>query len=325
MSGTLSPQKWANFVSESYLDDFIAAGGSAVKFAVCYDVTIESCIELVAEAAVRRGFLVADIDARNTQIHQIERVFGSIAEQLPWRELVDQVLIGLAAAQGWHVPERFPAGESIAQQLGELNALGSDMVNLELRRSIRDGIMGDKRLAKDFRVAMTWLALARLGGGPREANDFERIGDWLAARVSRISVMKDYAIFNKITRANARYMLGSLLVWIRMSNRPGLVVNIDASRILESGSRHDGAINYSKAAILDAYEVFRQFIDATDEMESLLINIFVPPSFLDLETTGRGIGRYPALMYRVYDEIRDRQLANPLSALVRISRTKKAV
>jgi hypothetical protein len=325
MSGVLTPKKWAGFVSEFYLDDFIQGGGSAVKFAVCYDVPIESCSDLVAEAALRSNYLVTGIDARNTQVHQIERVFGSIAAQLSWRELVDDVVSGLVAAEGWKVPSRFDTAASIVEQLAELNQLSMDMVSMELRRSISSGIMGDRRLAKDFRVAMTRLAVARLVGGPKEAIDFERISDWLSANVSRISVMKEYTIYNKISRANARYMLGSLLVWLRMANRPGLVVNLDASRILETGSRDNGAINYSKAAILDAYEVFRQFIDATDEMDGLLINVFVPPQFLDLETTGRGIGRYPALMYRVYDEIRDRQLANPLSALVRLSMKKKIV
>ena len=325
MSGALTPKKWADFVSDFYLDDFIQGGGAAVKFVVVYDIPIESCSDLVAEAALRRNFLVTDIDARNTQIHQIERVFGSIASQLPWRELVDEVVSGLVAAEGWKVPARFDAADSIVEQLAELNQLGTDMVSMELRRSIGTGIMSDRRLAKDFRVAMTRLAVARLVGGPKEAIDFERVSDWLSANIGRISVMKDYTIFNKISRANARYMLGSLLVWLRMANRPGLVVNIDASRLLETGSRNSGAISYSKAAILDAYEVFRQFIDATDEMDGLLINVFVPPEFLDLETTGRGIGRYPALMYRVYDEIRDRQLANPLSALVRISMKKKTV
>lgn len=325
MSGALNPKEWVGFVSDCYLDDFIAGGGSAVKFVVCYDVETDACIDLVSEAALRRGFCVADIDSRRTQIHLIERVFGGIADQLQWPELVDEVVRALALAGGLKVPDLFRAEESIAEQLGALNQLDREMINLELRRAIRTGVMVDKQLAKDFRIAMTWLALARLGGGPKEAIDFEKITDWLGASISKISVMRDYSIFNKISRANARYMLGSLLVWIRMAKRPGLMVNINASRLMETGDRNSSAINYSKAAVLDAYEVFRQFIDATDEMEGLLINVFVPPTFLDLETTGRGIGRYPALMYRVYDEIRDRELANPLSALVRISDQKKTV
>lgn len=324
MSGALSPKKWSQFVSDFYLDDFVAGGGSAVKFVVCYDVPTRDCAELVAEAAVRRGFLVCDVDARTTQIHQIEKVFGRITQQLPWRELVDNVVAGFAKSYGWKTPDAFST-EPIAEQLDEENKLGVDIIKMELTRKFQDGIFKDRQLARDFRVAMTWLVLARLHGGTREEKDFETIGEWLAASLSQISAMKHYQIFNKLSRANARYMLGSLLAWVRRAGGPGLVVNIDASRLLEKSSSHDNAINYSKAALLDAYEVFRQFIDATDELEGLLLNVFVPPSFLDLETTGRGIGRYPALMYRVYDEVRDRELPNPLSALVRVSSTKKTV
>lgn len=324
MSGALSPKKWEQYVSDFYLDDFIAGGGSAVKFVVCYDTSVESCRKLVAGAAIRRDYLVVDVDARETRIHQIERVFGCLAGQLPWRELVDKVISGLAASYGWTTMDEFNPG-SIAEQLAEMNGLGVDIVKMQLTRSIQTDIFADRQLAKDFRVAMTWLAFARLQGGLKEETDFERIGEWLAADVSRISAMKAYLIFNKISRANARYMLGSLLAWIRMAGLPGLVVNIDASRLLETGISPGTGINYSKVALLDAYEVFRQFIDATDEMEGLLLNVFVPPTFLDLETSGRGIGRYPALMYRIYDEIRDRELANPLSALVRVSATKSTV
>jgi hypothetical protein len=46
--------------------------------------------------------------------------------------------------------------------------------------------------------------------------------------------------------------------------------------------------------------------------------VAAPMSFLDTNTKGRGLGRYPALYNRVYDEVRDRNLTNPLSALVRV-------
>jgi P-loop Domain of unknown function (DUF2791) len=325
MSGALKPDEWVTDVSRFYLDDFIAGGGSAVKFVVCYDdAPVSSTIEDVAEAAHQRGYLTAEVHAETTRIHQIERLFGAIADQLPWSDLVDGVLRAFATDKGWVVPDRFDA-RGLSEQLDELNDLGADLITMDLRRSVSNRIFRNRQFAKEFRVAMTWLAHARITGGPKEVTDFEYIGDWLGVRLHKISTMRDYMIFAKVNRANARHLLGSMLAWIRLSGPPGLVVNLDASRLLRTGFIRDGTINYSKAALLDAYEVLRQFIDATDDMEGLLLNIFVPPMFLDLETTGRGIGRYPALMYRVYDEIRDRQLANPLTALVRLSGTRDVV
>ena len=62
----------------------------------------------------------------------------------------------------------------------------------------------------------------------------------------------------------------------------------------------------------------REFVDATDDLENFLMVVAAPMSFLDTNTKGRGLGRYPALYNRVYDEVRDRNLTNPLSALVRV-------
>ena len=320
MSGALTLPQWVDCVSRFYLDDFIRGGGSAVKFIVCYDVEPQEAAREVAEAAYSRGFLTADVDSGKTRIHQIEQVFGRIADQLPWSELTDGVLRKLAVDQGWLVPDRFD-DRGVDQQLNELNSLDVGLINMGLQRSISNMIFSNRDFAKDYRVAMTWLARARIKGGPRVGADFQNISDWLGARVSRISSMRDYMIFNKVSRANARYLLASLLAWVRLSGRPGVVVNLDASRLLQANMSRDGSISYSKAALLDAYEVFRQFVDSTDELEGLLLNVFVPPSFLDLETRGRGMGRYPALMYRVYDEVRDRHLANPLTALVRLNST----
>jgi hypothetical protein len=39
------------------------------------------------------------------------------------------------------------------------------------------------------------------------------------------------------------------------------------------------------------------------------------------EDAGRGIGAYEALKFRIFDEIRDRTLVNPMASLARISET----
>jgi hypothetical protein len=73
---------------------------------------------------------------------------------------------------------------------------------------------------------------------------------------------------------------------------------------------------YTRAAMLDAYEMLRQFIDATDRMKGALVMVMPDAEFLDGD---RGIGTYDALRLRVYDEVRDSRLVNPMGALVRLS------
>jgi hypothetical protein len=69
--------------------------------------------------------------------------------------------------------------------------------------------------------------------------------------------------------------------------------------------------------VKDAYEVLRQFIDDTDEMEGLLVVILAPKEFLNDDK--RGLDCYSALKLRIWDEVRDRHRPNPLASLVRVS------
>jgi hypothetical protein len=80
---------------------------------------------------------------------------------------------------------------------------------------------------------------------------------------------------------------------------------------------------YSKAAVMDAYEVLRQLIDATDELEGLFVAVQLPPDLLTDE--GRGLPAYTALHLRVADEVRDRRRPNPYAALTRVGVRLEAI
>jgi hypothetical protein len=106
----------------------------------------------------------------------------------------------------------------------------------------------------------------------------------------------------------------------------GLVLQLDLGRLAEARrppAELRSGIYYSKAAVLDAYEVLRQFIDATDELRGVLILAIVPPELMTNET--RGLPEYAALHLRVADEVRDRRRANPFAALVRLEVRLEAV
>ena len=111
----------------------------------------------------------------------------------------------------------------------------------------------------------------------------------------------------------------SLAAWRARVTGSGLVLDIDLSRLavarrppLEQRTGH----YYSKAAVLDAYEVLRQLVDATDNLRGAFVAVTVPPELVTDDT--RGLPAYSALHLRVVDEIRDRRRANPFAALVRL-------
>ena len=96
-----------------------------------------------------------------------------------------------------------------------------------------------------------------------------------------ISTLKGALIFQKIARHNARHMLFSLSHWLRINGKSGLIVVIDIARYLIAtrSKNPDDGFFYSGSALLEAYEVLRQFIDGTDEMEGLLFIVLASKDF----------------------------------------------
>ena len=76
-------------------------------------------------------------------------------------------------------------------------------------------------------------------------------------------------------------------------------------------------------AVLDAYELLRQLIDATDDLVGMLVVAVIPPDLVSDEK--RGLPSYAALQLRVADEVRDRRRTNPFASLVRLDVRLEAV
>ena len=75
---------------------------------------------------------------------------------------------------------------------------------------------------------------------------------------------------------------------------------------------------YTRAMTMDHYELLREFIDDVDRLSGSLLVTLTDYTFVD-EQSARGWAIYPALRTRVMDDVRDRNIANPVAALVRLS------
>jgi hypothetical protein len=114
-------------------------------------------------------------------------------------------------------------------------------------------------------------------------------------------------------------MLQSLAHWLRRNEQPGMVLTLDIFRALENvkrAERQDG-FYYSSAALTELYETLRQFIDGSSETPGVLVTVFAPPALLSDEK--RGVDRYQALKMRIFDDVRNRGMQNPLGPLMRIN------
>ena len=317
MTNSISYRDWVEFIKTEYLESFIREGGSSIKFAVPMEDGIRPAlfrdVKLIAEDL---DYWVAEVNSKDTRIHMMHEIFFKIAEQIDWESLAQQVIGNLAKESGYNMPadEGGPLLERIAEQSG----IDPILLRGQLNRQLSEQVFRHRGLAKDFRVAMVQLCMAKLSGGEDGANTLQVLTDWLTGRNRRISAVKPYAIFNTINRTNARYMFESLINWVRFVGHSGLLMMLDISRITISRNPRDGYFYYTRASVVDSYEVLRQFIDSIDRLQGCLILVSPDVDFLSEETHERGFGAYEALKFRIVDEVRDRQLVNPMSSLIRL-------
>ena len=318
MTAEMDVVEWLPFLEREYLDEFIRDGGASVKFIVPHDQKgKQAIIEGLETSAIKRGYRIASASAGETKIHLMDQLFFRVAEQIPWEQLARSVVESLARRDNYAIPDT--SDQPFIEAMARINDLDEAFVSMALRKLVSGAVFKRRNLAKDFRVAMSQLCLAQIAGGSDGATTSAAIIDWLTGRIKTVGAIKPYNIFTRINRNNARYFFESLLDWIQFAGSSGLIISLDASRLTVAKNPRDGQIFYSKAGRLDAYELLRQFVDATDRMRGLLFVIIPDIEFLDESPTSNGIGEYQALYFRVFDEIRDREMVNPMGSLIRIS------
>src|SRR6266704_220062 len=221
------------------------------------------------------------------------------------------------------VAARFHAGLAAVAAYHEVDARE---LYRSVRRALEHALLGATGLAHEFRLAMLRLCQAELGVGEGDIAERDAVLGWLKGERVALALLRRSLIYGRIGRHSAQAMLTSLASWLARVGHGGLVLDIDLAR-LAVGRRppveQREGVYYSKAAVLDAYEVLRQLIDATDVLSAAMVVVVVPPELLTDEV--RGLPAYSALQLRVVDEVRDRRRTNPYAALVRLETRMEAV
>jgi hypothetical protein len=310
--------EWLDVVHKEYLRDFISRGGAAVKFVVPSDGDVSNLRDDLCKMAKEENFLFAFVDSASTKIHMIDKLFHEVARQIDWDELAYRFLLSILSENGIQVPEE--RKDFTLHQIALLNELEEMLLRNDIKRWLQRRIFKDYEMSQEFRIAMIRLCMAQLD--PAEDGSFlsNAIKEWLRGELRLISAVKEALIFQKIARHNARHMLFSLAHWLKVIGMNGLVLTLDIHRytMIPPRPRYaDDGLYFSVAATLDMYEVLRQFIDGTDELEHCLITVFATKKFLNDEQ--RSFDRYNPLKMRICDEVRDKHRQNPFAPLIRIS------
>jgi len=311
---TLTLDAWMGRIRSEYLEDFIAGGGSAVKFAVPGGGAPQ-VIDTLQEAALRQGYLVASVDAGETKVQLIDQLFFAVSRQIDWEALAQAIRVRAITESGYALPAAGPL--SIAS-IADTNSAEARFVRNNLQQWFSVNVLRDHRMSQEFRQAMAVLCLQPLDLPITDDGLYQRVLDWLHGDLRLISSLKPAQIYQKISRKNARDLFISLGRWCPFAGRAGLTLIIDIGACsVPRRAMASGSIFYSRTMVMDLYEVLRQFIDETDDLQSIFVAVVAAPEFLTDDS--RGLSTYDALQMRVSEEVRDRTYDNPLAGLVRLS------
>ena len=321
MDNTMPIQDWVDFIGEEYLKSFIRDGGASVKFAVTPEDLNNDLALSLAEQSRNLGCELVKISAADARVHMPQDIFFAIARQLDWRQLARRVIVEMAKSRDY-LAEGVDVTEdgNVFAAIGAANGLEKATVLQTLRVEIQRQVFQNRSMARDFRVAMSHLCLNE-DGAPDDIYIGQPLIDWLTGANTRISNVRHFSVHTPINRNTARHFMESIFYWLRYAGYAGVLVLLDNTRVTLASNPRDGARFYTKAMVMDHYELLRELIDSADRLSGVLVVVAASPDFLDEDTRSRGFGAYPALMTRVMNDVRDKNLVNPMASLVRLSDT----
>ena len=321
MSRTISVQDWLQHIDTEYLSTFVKDGGASIRFTVVADDSVGDLHEAVGRRCLALDYVFVPLDAVTLRAHMPQDIFFGIARRLDWRQLARRRVLRLAAELDYAVDGVDPrATGDVFEAIAAANGLESKFVLNATRRQIQDHVFKSPGMARDFRVAMTHLCLSE--GAPDNGEYAgQPVLDWLKGDNTRISSVRPYGIYAGINRTTARYLIESVLYWIRDAGHSGTVVLLDNRRVTLARNPRDGVRYYTRAMAMDHYELLREFVDDVDRLAGTLMLVATDAGFVD---GPRSFDIYEALKTRVMDDVRDRNLVNPVASLVRLSQGEPA-
>lgn len=316
LGGTgLTCASYLDFLAAEYLAGYVSDGGATVRFVVPGNDEVTGRWHTgLAEAARAQDCLYVALDAAAIKMAMIDQLYAVVAREIDWDDLVRRTV-----RRAWSEIGLPPEELLTVAAVAKLHDLDAREAARSIRRQLETVLLADTTLAREFRLALLRLCQAELGTGDVIEAERAAVLAWLRVEPVQLRALKSASLYSRIGRHNARALLLSLATWRHRTTGNGLVVDIDLNRLAVTRRppvEQRTGLYYTKAALLDAYEVLRQLIDAADSLRGVLIAVTLPPELVTDE--GRGLPAYTALQLRIVDEVRDKRRANPYAALVRL-------
>jgi len=283
-----------NFWQARYLEDYIADGGSKIKFFIGKPGSGKThALLLMMEEARRLGYVTVYLDARQVRLNKFDSIYQAVFEEVDMQAVV-AVYCGTVLERLGCQAGQISSGQGMCNGGRAANAL-----RLEIQKNL-DTLYHNRKINNNFAMAFTQLCSDYLGLRYLQPEQRDILTGWLKGRSLPAKVLKPLKIFTKIDKYNARNMMVSFLALLRLCGYRGLCLAVDnLNALLERGSL--GRALYGKSARNEVYESLRQLVDDFAGFEGAFFVFAGRPELIQDEKTG--FKSYEALWMRIQNEV----------------------
>jgi hypothetical protein len=312
----------SDFWEKMYLEDFIARGGSKLKFVTGRrGAGVSFFLNTMKEKARKDGFITVSFSARDIWLHDFREIYREIYRQCDLETCLQGCAREVIVRMGYD-PEDVGDGMRFVDYLssiGQNNALTKRGIRDELKEVFLDNALMDN----NFALCCSLITGGILGYPVLEKQSEEILLAYLSGDKSvKLSMLRALGLSpSRITKYNARHMLRSLCEAVRIGGYKGIYVSIDDLDILLSrtGSEH---VRYTRMRRDDTYESIRQMIDEIDSLKNIMIVFGFDRILMDHESWG--FKSYQALWMRIQNEITGERF-NKFNDIVNLDRLGKEI
>jgi len=287
-----------NFWRDHYLDDYIACGGSKVKFLTGKPGSGKThALLLMLEEARRLGYVTFFASARQMRLNKFDSIYQAVLDAVDVEALVADYCDNVIRSLGYQPGQL--AQEQDFFNWAQAQGRAADSLRREIQEKL-DELYQDRKINHSFAVAFTQLCAHRLGLRRLADGQKEILQEWLQGRTLPARALKPLKIFTRIDKYNARHMMASFLHLLRLCGRRGLCAAVDdLGALLERGP--EGRALYGRAARNEVYESLRQLVDDFAGFEGAFF-VFAGRADLIHDEKG-GFKSYEALWMRIQNEV----------------------
>ncbi len=288
------------FWASRYLEDFIAAGGSKVKFLLGNPGSGKThTLLLLRHKAGLMNYIDVFIDARSVRLHQFNTIYQAVMEGVNIENLVRVYCSVLAGKLGYQAEVRdLLTGPGSFFNLAVSRGRAGESLRRDIHEQL-DALHQDRKVHHHVATAFTQLCADFLGSRPLESEQREHLVQWLKGQAVPAKDLRKLNIFSRIDKFNARYMLGSLAHLAGRCGYRGIYVAVDGLEVLLERDENNRS-RYGRSARNEVYESLRQLVDDFVELEGVFFVFAGRPEILHDEKAG--FKSYEALWMRIQNE-----------------------